>query len=129
MYSNWTKNDIKESWQRFYCIYRKCPVEYRFLCGHDIQSEDDDDALDYYIIGVWLVKHRKYKNWSKEKSFDLAEILDFMRQYKIKIPRYIRRTGFYRKKCRELLERLHGFDKDGHVLIQTDQKNKISSQK
>lgn len=63
-----------------------------------IQSEDDEDALDYYMIGVWLVQHRKYSDWSKEKSFDLAEILEFMRVYRIRIPRYIKRTRFYRKK-------------------------------
>lgn len=63
-----------------------------------IQSEDDEDALDYYMIGVWLVQHRKYSDWSKEKSFDLANILEFMRVYRISIPRYIKRTRFYRKK-------------------------------
>ena len=80
------------------CEHAKSPIEYRFLCGHDIQSEDDEDALDYYMIGVWLVQHRKYSDWSKEKSFDLADILEFMRVYRISIPRYIKRTRFYRKK-------------------------------
>ena len=83
---------------RFRRLYAQSPIEYRFLCGHDIQSEDDEDALDYYMIGVWLVQHRKYSDWSKEKSFDLAEILEFMRVYRIRIPRYIKRTRFYRKK-------------------------------
>lgn len=111
MYSNWTKEEIKESWRRFYHIYQKSPVEYRFLCGHDIQSEDDTDALDYYIIGTWLVVHRKYKSWSKEKSFDLALVLEFMNEYKITIPRYIRRTRFYRMNWKKLLEQLHEHEK------------------
>ena len=98
MYRKWTKNDIEASKARFRRLYAQSPIEYRFLCGHDIQSEDDEDALDYYMIGVWLVQHRKYSDWSKEKSFDLAEILEFMRVYRIRIPRYIKRTRFYRKK-------------------------------
>ena len=83
MYRKWTKNDIEASKARFRRLYAKSPIEYRFLCGHDIQSEDDEDALDYYMIGVWLVQHRKYSDWSKEKSFDLADILEFMRVYRI----------------------------------------------
>ena len=98
MYRKWTKNGIEASKARFRRLYAQSPIEYRFLCGHDIQSEDDEDALDYYMIGVWLVQHRKYSDWSKEKSFDLAEILEFMRVYRIRIPRYIKRTRFYRKK-------------------------------
>ncbi len=103
MYSGWTKNDFKESWKTFHDLYYECPIEYRFLCGHGIQSEDDIKALDYYIIGVWLVKHRKYKEWSEKKSLDLAEILEFMRMYGITIPRYIKRTKFYKVKRKELL--------------------------
>ena len=98
MYRKWTKNDIEASKARFRRLYAKSPIEYRFLCGHDIQSADDEDALDYYMSGVWLVQHRKYSDWSKEKSFDLADILEFMRVYRISIPRYIKRTRFYRKK-------------------------------
>ncbi len=62
MYRKWTKNDIEASKARFRRLYAKSPIEYRFLCGHDIQSEDDEDALDYYMIGVWLVQHRKYSD-------------------------------------------------------------------
>ena len=51
MYRKWTKNDIEASKARFRRLYAKSPIEYRFLCGHDIQSEDDEDALDYYMIG------------------------------------------------------------------------------
>ena len=98
MYSGWTKKEIKEAWQRFYRIYRKNPVDYRFLCGHCIQSEDDMASLDYYIIGTWLVVHRQYRSWSKEKTFDLALILEFMQAYKITVPRYVKKTKFYRKK-------------------------------
>ena len=98
MYRKWTKNDIEASKARFRRLYAQSPIEYRFLCGHDIQSEDDEDALDYYMIGVWLVQHRKYSDWSKEKAFDLAEILEFMRVYRISIPRYIKRTRFCNKK-------------------------------
>ena len=58
MYRKWTKNDIEASKARFRRLYAQSPIEYRFLCGHDIQSEDDEDALDYYMIGVWLVQHR-----------------------------------------------------------------------
>ena len=76
MYRKWTKNDIEASKARFRRLYAKSPIEYRFLCGHDIQSEDDEDALDYYMIVVWLVQHRKYSDWSKEKAFDSADILD-----------------------------------------------------
>ncbi len=61
-------------------------------------SEKEVEHLYYYMIGVCLVQHRKYSDWSKEKSFDLAEILEFMRVYRIRIPRYIKRTRFYRKK-------------------------------
>ena len=45
----------------------------------------------------------KYAEWSEKKSYDLAEILEFMRIYQMKIPRYMRRTRFYRKKKNELL--------------------------
>ena len=44
MYRKWTKNDIEASKARFRRLYAKSPIEYRFLCGHDIQSEDDEDA-------------------------------------------------------------------------------------
>ena len=107
MYSGWTKKEIKEAWQRFYRIYRKNPVDYRFLCGHGIQSEDDMDSLDYYIIGTWLVVHLQYRSWSKEKLFDFAFVLEFMQTYKITIPRYVRRTKFYRKKMKQLLSLLN----------------------
>lgn len=103
MYKQWTRDDIKDSPERISRLYVKTPIEYRFLCGHAIQSEDDEDALDYYMIGAWLVQHRKYVEWSEKKSYDLAEILEFMRIYQMKIPRYMRRTRFYRKKKNELL--------------------------
>ncbi len=45
MYRKWTKNDIEASKARFRRLYAQSPIEYRFLCGHDIQSEDDEDAL------------------------------------------------------------------------------------
>ena len=76
------------------------------LCGHCIQDETDEDALDYNIIGVWLVCHRKYRDWSTEKSYDLAWILEFMQAYHMTIPRYIKRTKFYRKKMKILLSSL-----------------------
>ena len=98
MYRKWTKNDIEASKARFRRLYAKSPIEYRYLCGQDIKSEDAEAALDYYMIGVWLVQHRKYSDCSKEKSIDLADILEFMRVYRISIPRYIKRTRFYRKK-------------------------------
>lgn len=47
MYKEWTKIDIRASKERFYHLYVKAPIEYRFFCGHDIQREDDMDALDY----------------------------------------------------------------------------------
>lgn len=102
MNAKWSKKDIKESKKRLHHLYINAPVDYRFICGHDIQSEDDEDSLDYYMIGAWLVLHRKYAEWSREKSFDLADILEFMRIYQIRIPRYIKRTGFYRKKKEKL---------------------------
>ena len=34
----------------------------------------DGDALDYYMMGVCLVKHRKYSDWSKEKLFEIVSI-------------------------------------------------------
>ena len=86
--------------------YAHDPVAYRFLCGHCIQDETDEDALDYNIIGVWLVCHRKYRDWSTEKSYDLAWILEFMQAYHMTIPRYIKRTKFYRKKMKLLLNSL-----------------------
>ena len=102
MYRGWTRDEILESWKRFYRIYKKNPMEYRCICGHDIQFESDTSALDYYIIGVWLICHRKYRDWTKEKAFDLAWILEFMQEYRITIPRYIRRTKFYRKKIKQV---------------------------
>ena len=74
MYVQWSKKDIKESKKRLHHLYINAPVDYRFICGHDIQSEDDEDLLDYYMIGAWLILHRKYAEWSREKSFDLADI-------------------------------------------------------
>lgn len=101
MNEKWTQNDIKESKKRLYHLYINAPADYRFICGHDIQSEENEDSLDYYMIGAWMVQHRKYAEWSGEKSFDLADILEFMRIYQMRIPRYIKRTGFYRKKKRK----------------------------
>lgn len=98
MYSGWTEKEIEESKKRFQNLYVNAPTDFRFLCGHAIQKEDDVDALDYYMIGVWLVRHRKYGEWLRKKSFDMAEILEFMRIYRMRIPRYIRRTRFYRTK-------------------------------
>lgn len=34
----------------------------------------DENALDYYMMGVCLVKHRKYSDWSKEKLFEIVSI-------------------------------------------------------
>ena len=50
--------------------------------------------------------HRKYRDWSTEKSYDLAWILEFMQAYHMTIPRYIKRTKFYRKKMKLLLSSL-----------------------
>lgn len=58
MQNHWTKDDVAAAWQRFERTYAHDPVTYRFLCGHCIQDETDEDALDYNIIGVWLVCHR-----------------------------------------------------------------------
>ena len=44
MYKQWTRDDIKDSLKRISRLYVKAPVEYRFLCGHAIQSEDDEDV-------------------------------------------------------------------------------------
>ena len=73
MQNHWTKDDIAAAWQRFERIYVHDPVAYRFLCGHSMQDETDEDALDYNIIGVWLVCHRKYRDWSTEKSYGLDD--------------------------------------------------------
>ena len=108
MYDGWTKKDIQEARERIQRLYVKNPIDYRFLCGHAIQSEDDIDALDYYMLGEWLVRHRKYGDWSRSKSFDLAEILEFMRVYGIRIPRYSKRTKFYRVKKGIMLKTLYG---------------------
>ena len=40
VYRKWTKNDTKASKARFRRLYVQLPIEDRFLCGHDIQSED-----------------------------------------------------------------------------------------
>ncbi len=103
MQNHWTKDDVAAAWQRFERTYAHDPVAYRFLCGHCIQDETDEDALDYNIIGVWLVCHRKYRDWSTEKSYDLAWILEFMQAYHMTIPRYIKRTKFYRKKMKLMM--------------------------
>lgn len=80
-------------------------VEY--LKNKNDRGDDDFElALDYNIIGVWLVCHRKYRDWSTEKSYDLAWILEFMQAYHMTIPRYIKRTKFYRKKMKLLLSSL-----------------------
>ena len=55
MQNHWTKDDVAAAWKRFERTYAHDPVAYRFLCGHCIQDETDEDALDYNIIGVWLV--------------------------------------------------------------------------
>lgn len=78
MQNHWTKDDVAAAWKRFERTYAHDPVAYRFVCGHCIQDETDEDALDYNIIGVWLVCHRKYRDWSTEKSYDLAWILEFI---------------------------------------------------
>ena len=67
-----------------------------------MQDETDEDALDYNIIGVWFVCHRKYRDWSTMKSYDLAWILEFMQTYHMTIPRHIKRTKFYRKKMNSM---------------------------
>ena len=95
MQNHWTKDDVAAAWQRFERTYAHDPVAYRFLCGHCIQDETDEDALDYNIIGVWLVCHRKYRDWSTEKSYDLAWILEFMQAYHMTIPRYIKSCLLY----------------------------------
>ena len=56
--------------------------------------------LLYNIIGVWLIYHRRYREWNKEKSDDLAELLKFMQAYHMRIPRYLERTKFYRQKVK-----------------------------
>lgn len=104
MYQAWTREELKEAWKRTCELYSSSPVSYRFICGHCIQCEGDEDELDYYMIGVWLVKKRRYREWSEEKSYDLAWIIEFMRFYEIPVPRYIRRTLFYRRRWRKMLQ-------------------------
>ena len=53
MYRKWTSK------ARFRRLYARSPIEYRFLCGHDIQNEDDEDALDYYSQDKQTVKNNK----------------------------------------------------------------------
>ena len=43
MQNHWTKDDIAAAWQRFERTYAHDPVAYRFLCGHCIQDETDED--------------------------------------------------------------------------------------
>lgn len=100
MQCNWTRSDISKAWDRVLQYYQKDPVICRALCGHEIEEDGDAMALDYWMIGVWLVEHRKYREWSKEKSEDLRSILEFMRTYRMKIPKYVRRTRFYRRSRR-----------------------------
>ena len=49
MQNHWTKDDVAAAWKRFEHTYAHDPVAYRFLCGHCIQDETDEDALDYNI--------------------------------------------------------------------------------
>lgn len=63
-----------------------------------------EKATEGYQISI--VCHRKYRDWSTEKSYDLAWILEFMQAYHMTIPRYIKRTKFYRKKMKLLLSSL-----------------------
>ena len=76
------------------------PIICRALCGHTMEEEHDWFELLYNIIGVWLIYHRRYREWNKEKSDDLAELLKFMQAYHMRIPRYLERTKFYRQKVK-----------------------------
>ena len=58
---------------------------------------------NHQITAVEDVYKRQYRDWSTEKSYDLAWILEFMQAYHMTIPRYIKRTKFYRKKMKLLL--------------------------
>ena len=66
---------------------------------------DTVKELPPYLF-IMIVCHRKYRDWSTEKSYDLAWILEFMQAYHMTIPRYIKRTKFYRKKMKLLLSSL-----------------------
>ena len=49
MQNHWTKDDVAAAWQRFERTYAHDPVAYRFLCGHCIQDETDEDD---YVFGA-----------------------------------------------------------------------------
>lgn len=59
MQNHWTKDDVAAAWQRFERTYAHDPVAYRFLCGHCIQDETDEDALDYksLVSGLSVIEN------------------------------------------------------------------------
>lgn len=59
MQNHWTKDDVAAAWQRFERTYAHDPVAYRFLCGHCIQDETDEDALDTIslVFGLSVIEN------------------------------------------------------------------------
>jgi len=108
IYEHWTKEELEKSKKRFQKCYIESPTDFRFLCGHAIQNKGDEDELDYYMIGAWLVQNGKYSDWSDTESYDLAEILEFMEFYHMEIPQEIKSSEFYLKKKDRLLSVLRG---------------------
>lgn len=96
----WTMADVSAAWKACNQYYAESPIICRALYGHTIEEEHDWFELLYNIIGVWLIYHRRYREWNKEKSDDLAELLKFMQAYHMRIPRYLERTKFYRQKVK-----------------------------
>ena len=50
MQNHWTKDDVAAAWKRFEHTYAHDPVAYRFLCGHCIQDETDEDSQQLLLF-------------------------------------------------------------------------------
>lgn len=59
MQNHWTKDDIAAAWQRFERTYAHDPVAYRFLCGHCIQDETDEDnwITISLVSGLYVIEN------------------------------------------------------------------------
>ena len=69
MQNHWTKDDVAAAWQRFERTYAHDPVAYRFLCGHCIQDETDEDALDLFGRNINAIDNSPHRYGT---TFDIS---------------------------------------------------------
>lgn len=77
MQNHWTKDDVAAA-----CVlertYAHDPVAYRFLCGHCIQDETEEDALTISVaFGLSVIENIDLVN---RETYDLAWILELCRR-------------------------------------------------